>query len=372
MHYGIQKQFLLAMVVLLLVLLYIFVEPFLITLLFAGVLVTSVYPVHKWIRSKIVFSGSLASAVSLILIAAIVVAPFTVLIFAISGEATAAYLILSSKINVLIQSGSMNSIPKVVDLLPFSDKIQELINNSPINPNQLLQTVADFIGNLSAFLLGQSTNILKHLSVIVIHTFVFLIAMFFLLRDGDQFVTYIYNLVPLSEDYRRELFKKLNHLSYGILYGLFGAAFLQGFLVAVGFAFAGLNSPAFWGAVAALLSPVPYIGTTIVWLPAVIALAVSGHGFAAFALAAWCILIVGTSDNLIKPYLIGATSSLHPLAILTVLLGGAFAFGIKGIIFGPFILTLTLSFLHIYTLEYANVLDEKPGTPVKTRKKKRS
>jgi len=372
MHYGIQKQFLIAMVILLLILLFVFVEPLLITLLFAGILVTAVYPIHKWIRSKIPLSESLAAFVSLILIAAVVIVPFTLLIFFISAEATAAYLSLSSKINVMIASGNFNSVPKIVEMLPFSESIKALMQSSPIKATNVLQTAGDLIGNLSSFLLSQSTNILKHLSVIVIHTIVFLIAMFFLLRDGDQFVKYIYNLVPLSADYRRELFKKLNNLSYGILYGLFGSALLQGFLLAIGYAFAGLHNPAFWGAVAALLSVVPYIGTTIVWLPAVIALAVSGHGITAFGLAAWCILIVGTSDNLIKPYLIGASSALHPLAILTVLLGGAFAFGIKGIIFGPFILTLALSFLHIYTLEYASVLEEKPSAPVRAASKKKA
>lgn len=371
MHYGIQKQFLIAMIVLMLILLFVFIEPLLITLLFAGILVTAVYPIHKWIRRKIAYSESLSAAVSLILIAAVIVAPFTLLIFFISAEATAAYLSLSAKINLLVESGNFNSVPKIVEMLPFSDSIKALMESSPIKATSVLQTAGDLIGNLSRFLLGQSTNVLKHLSVIVIHTIVFLIAMFFLLRDGEPFVKYIYNLVPLSSEYRQELFKKLNNLSYGILYGLFGSSLLQGFLVGVGFAFAGLNNPAFWGAVAALLSPVPYIGTTIVWLPAVIAVAVGGDTVTASILGIWCVIIVGTSDNLIKPYLIGASSALHPLAILTVLLGGAFAFGIKGIIFGPFILTLTLSFLHIYTLEYANALKEKPSAPVKMMAKKK-
>ena len=371
MHYGLQKQFLLAMIVLLLVLLFLFVEPLLITLLFAGVIVTAVYPVHKWIREKIA-SASLASAISLILIAAIVVIPFTLLIFFISSEASEAYIGLSGRINLMIESGDFSTIPKVIELLPFSNTLQALISSSPVKGAQLLQTAGDLIGNLSAFLLSQTTNILRHLSLILVHMIVFLIAMFFLLRDGDRLVSYIYRLVPLSADYRKALFKKLNNLSYGIIYGIFGAALLQGFLVGIGFAFAGLNNPAFWGAVAALLSPIPYIGTTIVWLPAVIAIAVGGNLFVALMLGLWCILIVSTADNLIKPYLIGHSSALHPLAILIVLLGGALTFGIKGLIFGPFILTLALSFLHIYGLEYAQVLEDKPKSQRKSVKRKRS
>lgn len=84
------------------------------------------------------------------------------------------------------------------------------------------------------------------------------------------------------------------------------------------------------------------------------------------------VLVVGFSDNLIKPYLIGSAATLHPLAVLLVLLGGAFMFGVKGFILGPFVLTLTLAFLHIYSLEYKSVLKAKQKRPhIKLEKPKK-
>ena len=76
---------------------------------------------------------------------------------------------------------------------------------------------------------------------------------------------------------------------------------------------------------------------------------------------------MGMADNVIKPYLIGSTSALHPMAVLLVLLGGTFAFGVKGLILGPFVLTLTLAFLHIYQLEYKSVLGKVTKTAVKKK-----
>ncbi|MBU0727049.1 AI-2E family transporter, partial [Patescibacteria group bacterium] len=122
--------------------------------------------------------------------------------------------------------------------------------------------------------------------------------------------------------------------------------------------------------IAALFSPVPYIGTALVWIPAVGALLIGGHWIAALFLTIWSIIIVGLADNIIKPYVIGSTSALHPLAVLLVLLGGAFVFGVKGLLFGPFVLTLTLAFLHIYQLEYKGILGKVPEPEGEVKKKK--
>ncbi|MBN2087901.1 AI-2E family transporter [Candidatus Peregrinibacteria bacterium] len=380
--HGIQKYFLLGILLLLIIVLITFLSPFIATLLISGVIVTAVYPLHKILNSKVHIPRSLSALISMILVMAIIVVPFILLISFIAGEAQTAYVALSVKINAMIASGEFGSIPQVISKLPFSDKIESIIAYSPFTTSDVLKTVSDLVERLSSFLFGNIDNILSYLSAFIIHAVVFLMAMFYFLRDGKKLVYYLHSLMPLSEKYRGELFKKLHHLSYGIIYGIFGAAILQGLLVGVGFVIVGIGNAAFWGAIAALLSPVPYIGTALVWIPAVGALVIGGHWISAIFLLIWSIVIVGLADNLIKPYVIGKTSALHPLAVLLVLLGGAFAFGLKGLLFGPFILTLTLAFIHIYQLEYKSVLGKvnepvavlvkpkrKPGRKVVKKKK---
>jgi predicted PurR-regulated permease PerM len=355
---SIQKYFMLGVLLLLIVILLMFVSPFVADLLIAAIIVTAVYPVHKLLNKKIHIPRSLSAFISLILVAIIILLPFALFVFFIAGEAAEAYVSISDKINTLVAGKDVTTLPKIIQLLPFSEKIQSFIGSTPISTSDILKTAGDFVGNISSFLLGQTTSILKHLSAILIHIIVFLITMFYLLRDGDKLVDYLYSLIPLSRDHRRELFNKLHKLSYGIIYGIFGAAIIQGFLVGIGFSIAGISNAAFWGAIAALFSPLPYIGTTIVILPAIIALLVGGHWITALFLLIWGIFVVGLADNFIKPFLIGSRTALHPLAVLVVLIGGAFAFGIKGLLFGPFVLTLALSFLHIYKLEYKKVLGD--------------
>jgi predicted PurR-regulated permease PerM len=291
------------------------------------------------------------------------------LFFFVAEEATDAYTAISIKIAALTER-DISLIPSLLQRGFIKEWIDKISAFAPISTADVIETAQDFIGKISSVLLGQTTNILKNLTVFLLHIVVFFLAMFYFLRDGKKLIIKIKELLPLAERHRVALLKKMTALSYGIIYGIFGAAIVQGILVGLGFAIVGVNNAAFWGAIAALLSPVPYIGTSVVWVPVVITLMVSGQFFAGLFLLIWGIIIVGMADNIVKPYLIGSSTALHPLAVLLVLLGGAFAFGLKGLLFGPFVLTLALAFLHIYALEYRSVLHKESKPHVVLKKKK--
>ncbi len=367
---DIQKYFLIGVLLLLIVALFRFAIPFLATMIIAGVIVAGVYPVHKMLHRKLHFPASVSTLISMILVATIILAPLILLFFLAAHEATGAYTVVSDKISQITESNT-SLLPQLLQKGFIKDWIDKVSAYAPISASDIISTAKDFVGTIGAVLLSQTTNILKNLSVFILHMIVFLLTMFYFLRDGDKLIEYLNSIMPLSEEYRKELIRKLSSLSHGIIYGIFGAAIIQGALVGLGFTVVGINNGAFWGAIAALLSPLPYIGTSLIWVPAVITLAVGGHWLAALFLLIWGMLIVGMADNVIKPYLIGSATALHPLAVLLVLLGGTFAFGLKGLLFGPFILTLTLAFLHIYKLEYSCVLDGTCKTPTKSKKKKK-
>ncbi len=370
---GFQRYFVVGTLLLLIVSLTIFARPFIIDILIPAILVVAVYPVHQKILKLTPFSRTVGSFISMLLIAVVVLLPFTLFAVFISQDAANAYEVVSSRINEIVVENDGNSASQILASIPFADKIQGVLDYLPFSTDDLLQTAGDILGQASTFLLGQTTNVLKHLSLFLLHVIVFMMALFYYLRDGDRLVEFLKSLVPLNKGYREELFHKLAQLSYGIIYGILGAAILQGVLVGIGFAVAGFSNAVFWGAIAALFSPVPFIGTFIVWGPAVIVLALAGKWVAALVFLGWCVLIVSSADNFIKPYLIGASSALNPMALLVVILGGVFGFGLKGLIIGPIVLTLTLSFLHIYQLEYQSILNDgvikKPALKKPVRKR---
>lgn len=363
---NIQKLFLLGILLLLIITLISFVSSFATTLMMAAILVTAVFPVHRLLNKKIHIPATFSALLSLILVAVVILGPFTMFFFYIADQATDAFANFSDKINLLLKT-DIHLIPEMLKNGLLDKWMAKVSSYAPISTADVISTARDFVGTISSFILSNATNILKNFSIFLLHIIVFLLAMFYFLKDGERFVGYINSLLPLSEKYRQELFIKLSRLSYGIIYGIFGAAIAQGLMAGLGFYIVGINNAAFWGSIAALFSVIPFIGTAVVWVPVVIFLLVTQHWIAALFLVIWSVLVTGSADNFVKPYLIGSSSALHPLAVLLVILGGTFAFGIKGLIFGPFVLTLTLAFLHIYKLEFETELD---GGSAKLRAKK--
>jgi predicted PurR-regulated permease PerM len=91
------------------------------------------------------------------------------------------------------------------------------------------------------------------------------------------------------------------------------------------------------------LTVIPF-GSGLVWVPAVIWLATTGHSTSAVLLGVWCILIFPVLENVVRPYLVKRGSDLPALLILLGMLGGMSAFGFLGVFLGPALLAL------VYTL----------------------
>ena len=107
-----------------------------------------------------------------------------------------------------------------------------------------------------------------------------------------------------------------------------------------------------------LLSVVPGIGAALVWFPAVLYLAFNGQFLYAGSLFAFCGLLVGTIDNVLRPKLVGNDTQLHELMIFFSTIGGLLTFGFSGFIIGPIIAALFVTVWEIYGVEFKNWLPE--------------
>jgi predicted PurR-regulated permease PerM len=118
---------------------------------------------------------------------------------------------------------------------------------------------------------------------------------------------------------------------------------LQGCICGAAFALAGIQGPVFWGTVMAVLSIVPIFGAVIVWLPALIVLALKGDLLGVGILVVLCGAVAGNLDNVLRPRLVGKDTGMHDLFVLFGTLGGIGLFGILGIIIGPIIAALFIT-----------------------------
>jgi predicted PurR-regulated permease PerM len=183
-----------------------------------------------------------------------------------------------------------------------------------------------------------------------------LYAMFFFLLSGPAIMKRILYLMPLSDAEEQRLVAKGVSVTRATLKGTFIIGVIQGALAGIAFAVAGIKGAAFWGTIMGVLSIIPGVGAALVWIPAVIWLLVNGETGAGVGLAAWCALVVGTVDNLLRPRLVGSDTKMSDLTILVSTLGGLAMFGAVGIVIGPLIAGLASTVWDIYGVEFGAIL----------------
>lgn len=178
----------------------------------------------------------------------------------------------------------------------------------------------------------------------IINFFIMLFLLFFLLRDGRHLLRRVVRLVPMEPKRRGELFMLIGDTTRAVVYGEGMTALVQGTLVGIGFAIAGLPSAVVFGVLTAFLALLPVGGAALVWVPALVyLLATSQWGWALFMLA-WG-MGVSVSDNLIRPFLISRQAPVSVPAVFIGVIGGISAFGMIGVIIGPVLLTVIATLL---------------------------
>jgi predicted PurR-regulated permease PerM len=204
------------------------------------------------------------------------------------------------------------------------------------------------LNNVGGAIAGRTLGLVGGVLGAVIQTFFAIFTMYYLFRDGDQIYDTMVDMIPLEAAQTRTIFDRAHEVIHASLYGVITIAGIQGALGGVAFAVLGLPSAVVWGVVMFFLSMIPLVGSSVVWLPTAVYLALSGHWGKALALAIWGALVIGTIDNFLRPKLIGARTGLHELLIFFSVLGGVRIWGPLGLALGPVVVAITLALLDIF------------------------
>jgi predicted PurR-regulated permease PerM len=136
----------------------------------------------------------------------------------------------------------------------------------------------------------------------------------------------------------------------GVALGVVVTALAQAVLGGIGLAITGVPFAPVLTALMFILC-IAQLGPTLVMAPAVAWMYWIGDTGWATVLLVWAI-VVGTMDNVLRPYLIKKGADLPLLLIFAGVIGGLLSFGLLGIFVGPLVLAVT------YTLPAAWVRDE--------------
>jgi predicted PurR-regulated permease PerM len=218
-----------------------------------------------------------------------------------------------------------------------------------LSQTDLDTVLLDNLRKLNMYVTGQAPKFIKGLSTAILNFCLIAVTLFFFFKDGEEVVTKIKALLPLSAKEREHVLRKIVEMIQATIYGGIVVALVQGGFGALGFLIVGLASPMFWGLVMALLAFMHIVGPFMVWVPAVVYLLFQGAYLKALILAIWGSTLVSLSDNFLRPIIISGRTQVHPLLVFFSTLGGLAVFGLVGFIAGPLVITICLAIIDIYT-----------------------
>lgn len=327
-------------------------KPFLTVIFIAIVLSVAFYPMYK--RFLKLFRGlqGISSFVSCLVVIFLTVMPLTFFVILMAGEAASTYQLVQAKIN----SGVFDKFLQWQNGGIFYDLNENVKMVVDLEKIDIKQAVLDMAQSLSTYLVSQVATLISSISNFFVNVFILLFSMYYFFKDGKIIVEKIKAASPLPSLYETDLFDRIAVMSKAILVGVFLTAILQGLVGGIGFMFAGIANPIFWGTAMAFFSLVPLFGTAVIWVPAGIILAVMGQYGSAIFIFIWGALAIGLVDNFVRPYLIGGKANTYPLLTFFVIMGGIWTLGLQGVIIGPLVLMFLMSFIQIYEAEYGKVL----------------
>lgn len=191
-------------------------------------------------------------------------------------------------------------------------------------------------------------GIFSSVTTLILHLFIFFLALYYLLVDRDRLYQEVLALSPLRDTMDQAILRRVVGTVRSVVFGVLVLSILQGILASIGMTIFGIPGALIWGALTAIASLVPLVGTGLILIPAILYLLFTGSLGAAIGLLIWSVIVVGLADNVIGPYIIKGKTHMHAFLILLSILGGLSAFGAIGAIAGPTILAAFLALIELY------------------------
>lgn len=300
-------------------------RPFLTVIILSASLALVFSPVYTWLQYKMTWqSGWLSSILTILLFVIILCGPLFFVGKLLFQQSTDLYQSLTSTYdsNEFLENLEV----KIASFLPENVDID------------LKQRLADFVATISEDI----GKIFSSTLSTIFSFFLIILSMFYFLKDGNRWKRAIIFLSPLPDTYDKKVIERLKNAVNGIIFGYLFIGFAQGALLGVGLAIFGVPNAVLFGVIAAIASLVPMLGTGLVAIPVILFLFATGDTGSAIGLSIWAGVIVGASDEVLRPFVIGKKLNIPPMLILFAVLGGIALMGPIGVLIGP----LTLSLLH--------------------------
>ncbi|MGX7025553.1 AI-2E family transporter [Vagococcus hydrophili] len=236
----------------------------------------------------------------------------------------------------------------------FSEQIESAINEFFASINTIAKTVSKNaftgIGNV----VGAVANIL-----VTVLTVPFIL--FYLLKDGKKLSPYVTQFLPTKmRKPTVNVLQDINKQLSSYVRGQVTVAFAVAVMFIIGFSIIGLKYSVALGILAGFLNLIPYVGSALATIPAIILALVDGPKMLVAVIIVF-ILEQTIEGKFVSPLVLGSQLEIHPVTIIFVLLSAGKIYGVMGVILGiPAYAALKVIITHLFTWykEVSGLYDE--------------
>ncbi len=214
--------------------------------------------------------------------------------------------------------------------------------------DEVIARVGASAGDVAGFMASRAGALVKGAVTLVFNLAITLGLLFFFLRDSPAFAAGLRRLLPFGPEQNERLLGLAEELVSASVTATLLIGLIQGLIGGLTFALLGIQGAAVWGLLMGILSFLPLVGATLIWLPAAAWLLLSGSIGKGIVLLVVGIGILGNVDNVVRPFVLSGKSRMNTLVLIVSLMGGVSAFGFIGIVLGPLVAAIVTALFESY------------------------
>ncbi|WP_155969567.1 AI-2E family transporter [Streptococcus ruminantium] len=301
-----------------------FLEIILLPMILTGLLYYLLNPMVDWME-KHKIPRTVGISILFVLISLLIVWGLAVAIPSIQEQVTSFARSLPSNIQRI--EGEVTSLLQDDRFEQFRPTALEMVNK--VN-DQIVTHVQKF----SSSAVNWASNIISTTSQIIVAIMIMPFILFYLLRDGKELNNYITQYLPTKwREPIGTVLTDVNGQLSNYVRGQVTVAIIVALMFSLMFSVIGLSYPVTLGVLAGFLNLIPFMGSFLAMIPAVILGLIAGPIMLIKVLVVF--MIEQTIEGrFVTPLIIGNSLNIHPITILFVLLTAGQISGILGVLLG--------------------------------------
>ncbi|WP_435138730.1 AI-2E family transporter [Formosa sp. A9] len=253
---------------------------------------------------------------------------------------TAVVLLLGKKLNNAVEKSELLIRSIKEQVMVWEDRL-----GYSFTSNLDLSTVPAWLSENVPDLVGSTFNMMISIAIMYV-------MLYYMLTNKAALKQALVAYIPISRDNLKIIGRDSLAMVKSNAIGIPLVAFAQGVVALIGFLIFDVNDPFFWAVIVFIGSMIPFVGTLLGTLPVFAMTLIHGDTYTAWAILIYGIVVIGSTDNLLRLFILKRLDDVHPLITLIGVIIGVPLFGFIGLVFGPLLISLFLLILRIYKKKY--------------------